>query len=404
MAEFDAGVRDGYQNARLGVSYGAGVYGAGVYVGTPTLTILAITIDGVPVPLDRVVADVTIHHGRADFFDSASASTCQLTLLGVTRAMMRPFRLGSLLVVTAIDAAGSAPRFTGRFTDGSLLGDSFTGIAVARLRTLSGYTVGTAAYPEETWSARVTRIFGEAGLAAQLVLETGTLDPILLARPIEPVALSAYLDSLATMLQAAVVDLPDGTILVQALAARSVAGAFALDPAEVQYSPTWAQRLPGGNVVTVTYGEPEASVSSSDAASVALYGPITATIGTDFKLAADANQVLQNRLGRDAYAHWTVPSAPLLVGRRLRIGKPVTLSLLPAASPYDPWTAILEGYTDTIVSDGDELAWTMELAMSDPLLSGITLSWNETPPAYKWNTINQTVAWRDALSLDSLTP
>jgi hypothetical protein len=46
----------------------------------------------------------------------------------------------------------------------------------------------------------------------------------------------------------------------------------------------------------------------------------------------------------------------------------------------------------------------MELALSDPLLSGLTLAWEGIPvePDYLWETIDQTVAWRDALSLGDL--
>ena len=48
----------------------------------------------------------------------------------------------------------------------------------------------------------------------------------------------------------------------------------------------------------------------------------------------------------------------------------------------------------------------MDLALSDPLLSGLTLSWEGVPvdAAHHWNTINQTVAWRDALVLSDLDP
>ena len=44
----------------------------------------------------------------------------------------------------------------------------------------------------------------------------------------------------------------------------------------------------------------------------------------------------------------------------------------------------------------------MELALADPLLSGLTLPWNAVPTGDKWNTINQTVAWKDALTLGDL--
>jgi hypothetical protein len=165
--------------------------------------------------------------------------------------------------------------------------------------------------------------------------------------------------------------------------------------------------LPDANVVTVTYGDGgSSSVTARDDASVALYGPIPQTIATALKTVADANAVATQRLSRGAYAHWSTPATSLLYGRRLAIGTPMTLSSLPPAAPYSPWGPVLEGWTDRIVSDGEELVWTMELALSDPLLSGLTLSWNGVPvdAAHRWNTIDQTVAWRDALTLGDLEP
>lgn len=370
------------------------------------LALTSITLDGAAIPFADVLADLTIRHGRAGYFDSASPSTAQLSLLGVDRAFTRPFALGSLLVVNATNGSTIAPRFTGRLTDGDLVGDELTVIAVGRLRTLSGYTVGVGAYPEETWSARVTRAFTEAGLAAQLELVSGAFNPTLLARPADPTSLASLLDELAETVQSAVADRPDGRILVQAINARSSTGAAALDPAEVAYAPAWTIRLPAANIITVRYGDPEAAVTVTDAASVAIYGPIEATIDTDLKLTADATTMANARLERGAYAHWTTPATELLYGRRLEVGKPVGLSSLPPAAPFPSWSPILEGWTDRVVSDGEELVWTMELALSDPLLSGLTLTWESVPAtsSYLWNTINATVAWLDALTLSDLDP
>ena len=362
-----------------------------------------ITLDGVPLDFAGVLADVTIRHGRAGYFDTASPSTCTLQLLGVDRAMTRPFKLGSLLVVNS--GAPPAPRFTGRLTDATLELDALTVTAVGALRTLSGYTVGTAAYAEEQWSARVIHAFTDAGLFPILALSTGLFDPVLVARPAEPVALGTYLDELAAMLEAAVADAPNGNIIVQASGARTLSSLYHLDPAEVAYAPSWEERLPAANIVTVSYGDPSASLSVVEEAarSPALWAPSPAPIAPTFRALPDAQPLGRTRLARTAYAHWPVTAAPLLVGRRLAIGQALELSLLPPAAPFDPWTPVLEGWTDTITSNGDELTWTMELELSDPLASGLALPWNAVPPEVKWNTVDPTLAWRDALVLSDVT-
>jgi hypothetical protein len=384
-------------------AYGDDLYGGGTY-GDTKLELSSITLDGVALDLHGVLADVTIRHGRVGVYDTASPSTAQLVLLGVDQAFTRAFELGELLVVNASDGYIVAPRFTGRLTDGSLVENELTAIAVGNLRVLSGYTVGTTDWPEEKWSQRVTRAFGDAGLASSLVLQMGAFDPLLVARPAatnDPVALGSYLDELAGMVEAAVADLPDGRILVQEVGSRALASVFALDPGEVVRPPEWTIQLPGANVVTVTYGDPDASaeLTVEDAASVAAYGPIAVRIDTTLKTSADASTVGTTRLARNAYGHWNIAGAELLAGRRFAIGTPLALTMLPAASPFDPWQPILEGWTDHVFSDGEELDWTMDLALSDPLLSGLTVPWNALPAAITWASVDPALSWREALTL-----
>jgi len=372
-----------------------------------SLAITRIAIGGTNVLLGSVLADCTIHHGRADTFEDAQASTAQITLLEVTRKQARTFTVGAQLDIYATPSGGSeALRFTGRITDGGLADDALTAMAVGRYSTLSQYTVGAGDWPAETWSARVTRIFNEAGLSAYLALTAppAASDPQLAARVAASsggaVVLSDYLSQLAAMIGAAVADTPDGKILVQPIAARTLANMVTLDPAKVEYVPAWSMVLPGGNIVTVSYAG--GSVTQTDNASVAIYGPRPIKIETTMANAADATTRANERLARGAYSHWNMPGAPVLEGMVLAIGQPVKLIGLPPASPYSPWTPILEGWTDHVTSDGTELDWRMELALADPLLSGLTLPWNAVPIADKWNTINQTTAWKDALTLDSL--
>src|SRR4249919_1119225 len=124
-------------------------------------------------------------------------------------------------------------------------------------------------------AARVARCFAEAGLSAALELQTDpVLDPQLAARTAAtagPTTLGDYLAFLAPMVGAAVVDRPDGRVLVQPLGARSLAAPLQLEPELVAYSPAWLQQLPLSNVVTVQYlGDQSASVTVRDESSIAL--------------------------------------------------------------------------------------------------------------------------------------
>lgn len=365
-----------------------------------------ITLAGVAVPLADVLADLTIHHGRESLEDAPTATTLQVTIDPATPAAVAAFEVGQTLELTVRDGAGpSVPRFTGYVTDGTLDVDRLTIIGVGEVSRLRRYVIGKVDWPAETWSARVTRAFTEAGLAAklELVADPG-FNPQLAARVFataDATTLGDYLEFLAPMIGALVSDRPDGKILVQAVGARTLDAATPLDPADVAYAPVWIAELPRGNIVTVRYQADQGeSVTVTDAASVGLYGDRPETIDTSFVSAGDATKRANTRLGRAAFSHWNVPRAPVLRGLTLAVGAPVLLDSLPATAPSSPWTPVLEGWTDEIVGAD----WTMTLALSDPLLSGLTIPWRDVPATagYHWNTIDTATDWTEALTLDDL--
>ena len=302
-------------------------------------------------------------------------------------------------------AAPAVPRFTGHVTDATLNADELTIIGTGDVARLRLYPIGDVDWPEESWSARVIRAFNDAGLGARLELHADpAFDPLLAARTAEtagPTTLGDYLTFLVGMVGAAVTDRPNGDILVQALGARSLSALYELDPADVEYAPQWVQELPGGNIVTVRYtGDQSEHVTVTDAASVSQYGERAETIDTAFVSSSDAASRANQRLSRAAYSHWNIPEAPVLRGLTLSIGAPLLLTGMPAASPADPWSPVLEGWTDDINGD----VWRMTLSLSDPLLSGLTLPWSSVPTdaAYRWNTIDPATDWTEALTLEDL--
>ena len=397
-----------------------------------------VTLDGVPIGLDDVLADVTIRHGRTTIDDAPTASTLQLTLHEVTRELTGDFRVG---VPITIDADG-APRFTGEVTDASLDDDKLTVIGVGRLASLSRYLIGAEPWPSEQWSARVARVFAEAGLTDLLSLQyDADFDPLLIARgsveePPDAVTLYDYLQQLATDIGAAIADTPDGKVLVQELNARlklstlawvntppdiawnevdpgcsweeaTTAGALdpdlvaptlEIDPADVIYVPIWEMVDEIENVSTVGYGD-SLEVTHSEPSSVALYGERFGGISTQILNLADATTRANERVIRRAFPRWVIHSVATLRGYSLTIGQVVKLSGFPESSPYPEWNACLEGWTDSITGD----VWISELAVTDPLLSGVALLWAGVPSDIAWNEVDPGCAWNEATSIGALT-
>lgn len=358
-----------------------------------------VSLDAVDLDFADVFASVTIRHGRASVDGAPLGSTATLSLLHVTRAVSLPFRVG---VAVEIDTVGAIPRFRGRVTDAALDPDAATLaiLAVSTLARISGRKVGAGAYPAEPWSDRVERAFTDAGAIADLVLELGDDDPPLAARDADETDLAALLQELAETVPAAIADLPDGTVLVQALSSRKGAAPLELDPALVALSPEWAQADDVQNVVRVVWDG--GTVEQTDAASIALYEerePLN--IGTTLANLTDANARALLELRRRSLPEWAVERAELLtLDSTLRIGDAIAIPEQPAAAPRDVALGMLEGWTDTIEPDGEGgLDWTMALALSPTRLSGYGASWAILDVGLSWDDLPVGLSWNESEDL-----
>lgn len=150
----------------------------------------------------------------------------------------------------------------------------------------------------------------------------------------------------------------------------------------------------------LTFGTESAYVTHRDEASISRYGERPVSVDTAFVDVLDADRRATERLQRAALPAWVIPAAPIVRGLELRVGYPVVISGMPASSPSTDWLAILEGWSEQIA--GEE--WTMELALSDPLLSGYFFSWSTIPPEWAWNELDPTASWYEAQSLEAIIP
>jgi len=371
------------------------------------LAVSSVSIDGATMPLENVAADITIRHGRGSYYDATTPSTAQVTLVGVAKGFVQAIALSKPLVIRyRVDGGPEKPRFTGRTTDASVDGDRVTLIAVGRLSTLDSYIVGTQAYVAQGLRGRVSTVFNEAGLLAYLDYPLAGLAPNLNARPVAPVSLAEYLDSLLAIGQAQATDAPDGTIRFDAGKSRDANSPTTIPGSDVEFVPGWAKVLPGANRAVIGYGTANPQLTSivADQTAKDLYGERTFTANpSEISNKSDADILAQSVVSQQKTPRWTTPSLSLLRGYELRVGQALKISGLPAPAPYSVWTAYVEGWQDTIQSDGRQLVWTMDVALSDTGLSGEVahVVWSDLPATDHWDTINPAVSWANA---DDLRP
>ena len=370
--------------------------------------ITVVRLDGVALDLAGVIADVTVRHGRAGAADPPQASSATVTLWPVTRELTGSFRVGVSLELRASSPAGEWPLFMGRVSDAEVNGSTLSIVAAGILANASRVELDLTGWALEPWSARAARLFAATPFAGTVQADP-TFDPLVevpVVSSTDRLTFDSYAQSLRDDVGAAIVDQPDGTLLAQALGARATLGAVhALDPAKVLYSPRWVQALEVVNRVGVQYGPDSAPalVVSTDSASIGLYGRRYGDLQTRLHASADATTRATQALSRAAYPRWVMPDALVLEPiPGLAVGDRVVLTDLPPGSPFPSWTPVVEGWTDELA--GGPRSWTQALALSDPLLSGLSLAWSQLPASgLPWNAVNPSLQWFEANSLDDFT-
>lgn len=356
-------------------------------------------IGGVDLALDTVTASAVIRFGRVDPGDPPIASTLQLVLIDLEASSR--IETGDLIELDLIDAE---PRFRGQITDLSQSWDpsaALTIVAAGNLARVARRKVGNADWPQETFSARVARVLADADWT-DYTIEYGR-NPLVAARTASETTAGAELANLAVTGAAAIIDLPDGSLLIQTIDARALLAApiLELPPELVLFAPDWSQSLDVLNVIDVAYGtlEDPHTQTSRNVDSVTRFGERGGSLASTFALEADAATAGAAMVARRGYPHWIAPTVQLSGLVTPRIGALAKLTELPDGSPLGAiWQPVVEGWQDTL--DGDE--WLTMLQVSDPIRSGVSLRWIDVPPALTWATVDPDCQWTDASVLGAL--
>jgi hypothetical protein len=370
--------------------------------------------NGVWAAFEHVLASVVIRHGRDSVDGSIEASTASLGLRELPRADLKLWAVGAMLEIWD---TSSAKLFTGTITDNALADDPTSDavlsiVAVSTLEKAGRRQVRGHAWPAEGWGARAARILSEAGLAGTVQAPTPDV-PLAATPPDDPEAGTwSQTDALSALgeilndIDGTAFELGDGTIVVQALAAR--AGLYpmlSLDPSIVVYSPEWEQTLDVRNRIVLGYGYGAdvggGSVTVDDPDSQRQYDlRWTGEFTTGLADAATANHQALAKLDRLAWPRWSLGAVTLLEPQALAIGQLVELVELPASAPFAAWNATVEGWVDTI--EGPD--WTQDLVLADPQDSGLSLPWLDVPAGLPWSAVDPACRWADAYNLGNLIP
>jgi hypothetical protein len=375
--------------------------------------IASVKVDGATVDLNTVAHDVSITIGRRDLTTTFAPSSCRITFYDVVASTYTAL-VGKTLTVTG----SSYQLFGGYITDVRLTVATPTSgarcdiIAAGPSSRLGLVNVNASGYASTTLSMRCKQIADEAiaqDASLYFITETGPDEgQYTLA------ALPAATQSATTALQATL-DQIDGVVYDNPTNYLSPTGQVAYFSNDVDtgttvtiaanrvlFAPTFEQ---SGQIINdVIVGYDSGVIQRSNATSQTLYGKRTRTIGTTIVTSAQATDLADEIISRSRRPRWSISDVtitqPTSGAETLysRIGFELVIDSLPFGSPTASYTGIVQGWEHRIT--GGEHRTTFYLA--DPADVGKAISWEKVPSLYKWNTINPSVTWDNALTIADL--
>jgi hypothetical protein len=159
------------------------------------------------------------------------------------------------------------------------------------------------------------------------------------------------------------------------------------------------------NSITISYtSSGNSSVTDSDAASIADYGQLAATVATTLKNQSDANAQAAFYLEIRAYPQFEMSRITYEIGSpeidntdrdtllEVFMGLPLNITNLPSNMVGGEFQGFVEGWTWRAGYN----RLTLELNVSPIAYSLQAFRWNNVPITETWQTIDQTMTWLDA--------
>ena len=153
------------------------------------------------------------------------------------------------------------------------------------------------------------------------------------------------------------------------------------------------------------------TIYAEDAASVAAYKAHAVKLETPLAFMADAMTRANLVLERAAVPQWHltdvaidllhISAADAGPYRDLLPGIRCDMRGLPAPAPSNGFNGVVEGWQETYRANGQAIAHTLTLALSDARWSYAVLSWDGVPPETVWAHVES--AWQEIMTIDDLT-
>lgn len=365
----------------------------------------------------------TIRHGRGDPSGQPDASTIVVDLPLQIPATVT---VGTAVVLDAHLGGSTYRRFTGTVTDIAVTFDDpdhpvTTVIAASPLAVMGRRIIGDTPWAQELDGARVNRAITLAAVPTDaLRTDAGTV--AVLARDVDAQPAGDIARDVATDAGGMLWGAKDGAVLyADADHRRGAQPKLTLDTCTMPVDIVWALSTEGmANDVRIRYGpaDPQDEYHATDTGSIATFGKYGVSLSTQLAAAGDAQARAGMILARSSDPAWVLTGVGIflevvskvidddaadlaytaaLLG--LEIHDLVSVTGLPAASPYTSAILFVEGWQETI-SWG---SWRLALAVSDFCRTSPEPRWDDVPASYTWDTFPD-LTWDEATCVGPIPP
>ena len=370
-----------------------------------------ITVDGV----DRksiTLSDVQISYGRTSVWEQARSSYARISILN-TNNTDYDFQMNNVVSIKVKNVAGTdVTIFTGKITsvDNNLAGSGTIGTnavqtitAVGPFSQMSRKIIGASNWAKEMDTARMTRIFNDAGQTIDVVDSPAIYE--FAARSGSPADAYSLAASFGQQAFGYIYETSLGKVGFANESRRTTdakANGYTVIPnnhilwGNVSSQKTLADIL---NNLILTYNA--GTKTATDATSISDFGQVDGSISTELHNAADAQTQADRYVTLRAYprtslSSFTIPINSPNVSDALKdfyilmsMGEPIEVTTLPIALKNTTYRGFVEGYTFSI----NQYEMILTLNTTDYTYSFTPTRWQDVSASLTWNGVGATVQW-----------
>lgn len=371
-----------------------------------------VTVDGIAYTGD-VLWGASISYGRTNVWEQARAGYAQVQILNTTDTH-HPFQISDSLVITIDNSTGTPLTvFTGTVTDisssVSAVGSSGEAIietltAVGPFAFMARKIVGTIAYPKEYDDDRLDRILTEAGVTIDVVDTPGVYE--FTARSASATDGYSLAATYAGMALGYIYETTDGKVGYANESHRlndvQDNGYFVIPLNYIlsQGVSSTSTLNDITNDILLSY-KANATVTASDATSIATYGRQASTISTELENGAEAQYQVDRLIDLRSYPQTNLASFTIQLDSSnlsdadrntllaIYMGKPIQINDLPIPIVHNTYKGFVEGWTLRF----NQYQAALTLTSTDSSLSIPPTRWQDVSPTQRWSDVGATIQW-----------